>query len=115
MFSVKTSLFAFVALTTAVAMPAMPAAAATIEMDVNGLVCAFCAQGIEKKLRAFAATSDVVVSLEKKLVAVSTKDGADIGDEELKRALTDSGYTVKAIRRESETLDDVRRRVEAKR
>jgi mercuric ion binding protein len=87
------------------------AAAATIEMDVNGLVCAFCAQGIEKKLRSYPATTDVVVSLEKKLVALSTKDGQDIPDDELKSALTKAGYTVKAIRRESESLDDVRARL----
>jgi copper chaperone CopZ len=97
----------------------LPAAAnvtaATIEMDVNGLVCAFCAQGIEKTLRKFPATTDVVVSLEKKLVALSTKDGQDIPDEELKHALTNAGYTVKAIRRESETLDDVRQRLKAQR
>ena len=85
--------------------------AATIEMDVNGLVCAFCAQGIEKKLRAFPATSDVVVSLEERLVAVSTKDGGDISDDELRRALTDAGYTVTGIRRVDETLDAVRTRL----
>jgi copper chaperone CopZ len=90
------------------------AEATTIEMDVNGLVCAFCAQGISKTLRSFPATSDVVVSLEQKLVAVSTKDGQDISDDDLKRALTNSGYTVKAIHRESETLDDVRARLKAK-
>lgn len=85
--------------------------AATIEMDVNGLVCAFCAQGIEKKLRTFPATSDVVVSLEERLVAVSTKDGQDISDEELRRALTDAGYTVVNIRREDESIDAVRARL----
>ena len=85
--------------------------AATIEMEVNGLVCAFCAQGIEKKLRAFPATSDVVVSLEERLVAVSTKDGQDISDEELRRALTDAGYTVVGIRRETESTDAVRDRL----
>jgi copper chaperone CopZ len=90
------------------------AAALTIEMDVNGLVCAFCAQGINKTLRANSATSDVLVSLEKKLVAVSTKEGQDISDDELRRALTNAGYAVKAIRRESETLDDVRARLKAK-
>jgi copper chaperone CopZ len=88
--------------------------ATTIEMDVSGLVCAFCAQGIEKTLRGFPATSDVVVSLEKRLVAVATKDGQDIADDELKRALTNAGYTVKAIRREDETLADVRARLKAK-
>ena len=91
------------------------ARAATIEMEVNGLVCAFCAQGIEKKLRAFPETADVVVSLEKKLVALSTKDGQDIPDDELKTALTNAGYTVKAIHRENETLDDVRERLKASR
>ena|ERR1700709_866405 len=90
---------------------AVQVSAATIEMDVNGLVCAFCAQGIEKKLHAFPATADVVVSLEKKLVAVSMKEGQDIPDDKLKDALTNAGYTVKAIRRENETLDDVRQRL----
>ena len=90
------------------------AAAATIEMEVNGLVCAFCAQGIEKKLRGFSATDDVVVSLERKLVAVATKPGEDIADVELKKALTDAGYTVKAIRREDETLAQIRERLKAK-
>lgn len=52
--------------------------AATIEMTVNGLVCAFCAQGIEKKLKKFPATDEVVVNLEHRLVAVSLKDGQDI-------------------------------------
>lgn len=85
--------------------------AATIEMEVNGLVCAFCAQGIEKKLRAFSATSDVVVSLEERLVAVSTKEGQDIADEELRRALTDAGYTVINIQRPEESIDAVRARI----
>jgi copper chaperone CopZ len=90
---------------------ALAGKAAIIEMEVNGLVCAFCAQGIEKKLRAFPATSDVVVSLEERLVAVSTKDGQDISDDELRRALTDAGYTVMGIRRESESIDAVRGRL----
>ena len=99
---------------SALAFVPAQAPAATIEMEVNGLVCAFCAQGIEKKLRAFPATADVVVSLEKRLVALSTRDSQDIPDEELKRALTDAGYTVKAIHRENETLDDVRQRLKAR-
>jgi len=89
------------------------AQAATIEMDVNGLVCAFCAQGIEKKLRNFAATEDVAVSLEQRLVAVAMKPGQDIGDDELRKALTDAGYTVKAIRRVDESIDTVRARLKA--
>jgi copper chaperone CopZ len=85
--------------------------AATIEMNVNGLVCAFCAQGIEKQLRKFPATADVVVSLEQKLVAVGLKDGQDIPDADLRRALTNAGYTVKSIQRTESPIADLRERV----
>jgi copper chaperone CopZ len=84
------------------------ARATTIEMNVNGLVCAFCAQGIEKQLRKFPATADVVVSLEKKLVAVGLKDGQDIPDSELRHALTNAGYTVKGIERTQTSIPELR-------
>ena len=87
------------------------ARAATIEMNVNGLVCAFCAQGIEKQLRKFPATADVIVSLEQKLVAVALKDGQDIPDTELRRALTNAGYTVKAIERTQTPIAELRERL----
>ena len=89
----------------------MPVQAATIEMNVNGLVCAFCAQGIEKQLRKFPATADVIVSLEQKLVAVALKGGQDIPDTELRRALTNAGYTVKAIQRTETPLAELRERL----
>jgi len=85
--------------------------AATIEMHVNGLVCAFCAQGIEKKLRKFPATADVVVSLEQRLVAVALKDGQDIPDAELRKALTNAGYTVATIERNDTPIAAIRSRV----
>ena len=85
--------------------------AATIEMHVNGLVCAFCAQGIEKKLRKFPATADVVVSLEQRLVAVALKDGQDIPDAELRKALTNAGYTVTTIERNDTPIDAIRTRL----
>ena len=87
------------------------AQAATIEMQVSGLVCAFCAQGIEKQLRKFPATTDVAVSLEQKLVAVALKDGHDIPDAELRRALTNAGYTVKSIERTETPIAAVRERL----
>jgi copper chaperone CopZ len=87
------------------------AEAATIEMNVNGLVCAFCAQGIEKQLRKFAATADVVVSLEHRLVAVALKDGQDIADADLRRALTNAGYSVKTIDRTETPIAELRERL----
>jgi copper chaperone CopZ len=84
------------------------ALAGTIEMKVYGLVCGFCAQGIEKTLRKNPATADVLVSLEHQLVAVATRDGQDISDAELTKALTDSGYDVKAIDRTQRSLEEIR-------
>lgn len=94
-----------------VCLASASAEATTIEMNVNGLVCAFCAQGIEKQLRKFPATDDVVVSLEQKLVAVALKDDQDIPDAELRRALTNAGYTVKSIQRTQTPIADVRERL----
>ena len=85
--------------------------AKTIEMDVNGLVCAFCAQGIEKTLKGFDATAEVFVSLENRIVAVALKEGAELTDEELTKAITDSGYAVVAIRRSDVPLQVIRDRV----
>jgi copper chaperone CopZ len=90
------------------------AAATTVEMTVNGLVCAFCAQGIDKTLRKEAATQDVLVSLEHRLVAVALKEGADITDEKLRKALTDAGYDVKEIKRTETPLAQIRERVAKK-
>jgi copper chaperone CopZ len=84
------------------------AQADTIEMKVYGLVCGFCAQGIEKTLRKNPAVQDVVVSLETQLVAVGTRGTQDISDTALRKALTDSGYDVKGIQRTQRSMADVR-------
>jgi copper chaperone CopZ len=90
------------------------AQAATIELTVNGLVCGFCAQGIEKTLRRNAATEDVLVSLENRLVAIATKPDTDIPDDVLRKALQDAGYDVKEITRTERSLQSLREQVKAK-
>lgn len=91
-----------------VALIAAPVLADTIEMKVYGLVCGFCAQGIDKTLRKNPATADVLVSLEHQTVAVAIRAGQDIPDAELIKALVDSGYDVKAISRTQRSLDEIR-------
>lgn len=93
------------------ALMSVGAMAETIEMKVNGLVCAFCAQGIEKTFRKNPAVTDVVVSLEDRLVAVEVTPGKDIADQELRDALTDSGYDVKAITRTETPVAAIRERL----
>jgi copper chaperone CopZ len=90
------------------ALTSAAATADTIEMKVYGLVCGFCAQGIEKTLRKNPATEDVVVSLEHQLVVIATHQGQDIPDADLTKALTDAGYDVKGISRTRRSIADVR-------
>jgi copper chaperone CopZ len=101
---------------SAVALMLISAAgsAGTIEMKVYGLVCGFCAQGIEKTLRKNPATADVVVSLENKLVAIGTKEGADISDDDLRKALTEAGYDVKGIARTQRSIEEIRASLNAR-
>lgn len=89
------------------------AQARSVEMEVNGLVCAFCAQGISKAIRKLPATQDVFVNLEHRIVAVQLKDGQDIPDETLRAAVTDAGYATVKIERSDATLDAIKARISA--
>ena len=90
-------------------LAAFAANAETIEMKVNGMVCGFCAQGIEKTLRKNPATADVLVNLKKKLVVVTTHPDKNISDAELTKAIGDAGYYVKEISRTDRSMDNIRR------
>jgi mercuric ion binding protein len=72
----------------------------TIKASVNGMVCAFCATGIEKTFKGQPEVKTVNVDLEKKLVTVETKPGQTIDDTKIKKLITNAGYAVVAINRE---------------
>ncbi len=76
------------------------AQAETIKASVNGLVCAFCATGIEKTFKKQPTVADVKVDLEKKLVTINTKSMQDLDDATITKLLTDAGYSVTGITRE---------------
>jgi mercuric ion binding protein len=88
---------------------AFAASARTVKMQVNGMVCAFCAQGIEKRLRSMAPTQDVYVSLKDKVVAVALKDGQDIPDAALVSSMKEAGYDVTSVQRIDASLADIRK------
>lgn len=95
-------------LTCLTLLSAGAASAETIEMKVHGMVCGFCAQGIEKSLRKHPATSDVIVSLENKLVVVRTHDGQEMPDAALTKAIKDAGYALKEISRSQRPIEEFR-------
>jgi copper chaperone CopZ len=76
------------------------AQAKSISIQVRGMVCGFCAQGIEKKFNALPETASISVSLKTKMVDLETKEGTDISDDQIKKIVTESGYEVVKIERE---------------
>lgn len=72
-------------------------AANTVKVTVNGMVCAFCAQGIEKRISKMDATKDVFVDLKKKTVAVEAKDGQTLDFVAISAEIVDAGYDVVKI------------------
>ncbi|WP_298924132.1 heavy metal-associated domain-containing protein [uncultured Ramlibacter sp.] len=84
------TLIAFVL--AAAALPAL--AAESVQATVNGMVCAFCAQGIEKRLSKLPATQAVFVDLKRKIVAVEARDGQKIDGKLVTAEITDAGYDV---------------------
>jgi copper chaperone CopZ len=71
--------------------------AETITTTVNGMVCAFCATGIEKTFRKQPEVATIKVDLPKKLVTITTKPGETLSDAKVKEVVTYSGYTMGKI------------------
>ena len=63
-----------------------------IKVGVKGMVCAFCAQGIEKKFKAQKEVQDVQVNLENKFVKLKFKDGEKLANDKISEILKDAGY-----------------------
>lgn len=74
--------------------------AAIIKAKVNGLVCSFCATGIEKTFKKQPAVENVKVDLSTKLVTIEIKKDQDIDDETIKKLIGDAGYTIVKIERQ---------------
>jgi periplasmic mercuric ion binding protein len=87
---------------------AVEPAAQTLRAAVNGMVCAFCAQGIEKKLRSMRQTEDVFVDLKHKLVAVQVKAGQSLSPDTLRDLIKDAGYDVSSIETIAATVQSMR-------
>ena len=80
-----------------VASLASSALAETITTSVNGMVCAFCATGIEKTFRKQPEVATVKVDLSKKRVIITTKPGKTLSDAKIKEVVTYSGYSMGKI------------------
>lgn len=76
------------------------AMAETIQVGVNGLVCAFCVKGIEEGFKAQGSINTFSVDLDKKLIILGAKPGGQLDDSTITKIVTDAGYAVSHIHRE---------------
>jgi copper chaperone CopZ len=70
-----------------------------INVDVNGLVCEFCAVTIEKNFKKKDEIKEVKVDLDQKKVFLTFKDGKDLSDKIIKDTIVNNGYNVVKINR----------------
>ena len=82
--------------------------AVTQKIEVLGMVCAFCAQGIEKSFKSNKDVNDIFVSLENYFVAIDTKSEIGLKESIIINIITEAGYTVNKIEIVSESLKDIK-------
>ena len=73
------------------------AAGKLYELRVDGMACAFCAYGIEKKFKKMDGVEGVDINLQKGLVQVKTREDKTFTEDELKALIHDSGFTLKSL------------------
>ena len=74
-----------------------------VKVNVNGMVCDFCARAIEKVFGKQEAVDKIAVNLTDKLITLAMKDGQTMDDEAITKLINDSGYALVSIQREEAT------------
>jgi mercuric ion binding protein len=90
------------------------ASLASMKVTVNGMVCSFCAQGIEKSLLKMDSTKAVLVDLKNKVVVVEPKDGKTLNEKEVRQEIIDSGYDVVNVETIPQTVAQFRDQMKGK-
>lgn len=83
-------------------------AANSIHAEVKGMVCAFCAKGINKKLRELDSTQDVWVDLKSGMVVVELKDQKTMSLEAFTKLIKEAGYDVASVEYINKTLVEIK-------
>lgn len=89
-------------------------AANTIKAEVNGMVCAFCAKGIEKKLKSLPETQSTFVDLANRIVVLELKEGLNVSDATFSQVIQDAGYSVAKIEHSEQTAAAIKQQLTSK-
>lgn len=90
---------AVVAAVLAVPVPAL--ADAFYRMRVDGMSCAYCAYGVEKKLRQLEGVKAVHINLEKGRVEIRVADDTRFTRKRMKALYSEAGFTFRSMERRS--------------
>ncbi len=63
-----------------------------VHVQVKGMVCAFCAQGLTKSFKKLPEVQDVTVSLEGKFVHLVLKKDKTLEDSKILETVKEAGY-----------------------
>jgi len=92
------ALFPFLLVTAASAASETAPKPAHVIIEIKGLACPFCVQGIEKHLKKLDAVEAVDTSLKKGEVVLHLKSGRTVIEKEVHAAVKKAGFTVEEIR-----------------
>ncbi len=74
-------------------------AGASVRLKVDGMVCPFCAYGLEKRLEEIASVDAVLIRISDGLVQIRTKEDQELTDEVLADVVKKSGFSLIEIER----------------
>lgn len=88
----------FVALIAAAGFAFGDAAATHVYVEIKGMACPFCVQGVEKHLKKIDGVESVATSLEKGETILHLKPGASVTEEQVQAAVKKAGFSAGKIR-----------------
>lgn len=71
----------------------------SVNVDVNGMVCDFCARALEKVFSEKQEVATIDVDLDNGKISINFNDGANLEDTLIQKLVTNSGYDVVKINR----------------
>ena len=72
-------------------------AAERITVRVNGMVCDFCARGLEKTFTKQESIDSIDVNLTEKVLTITLKEGAALDNEIIEKLVANAGYKIEEI------------------
>lgn len=91
----------------AAATETSPSTGKTIIATANGMVCAFCAQGIERQFKDEPAVDKVRVNLTNRWIVLAEAANLQITDETVRKHIANAGFETVTVRRTEQSFADV--------